>query len=66
MEDFYTEICNAEEISEEKEICERYSKDYKKVRACINYAMKMDMMSSNKNKDIFHQRIIFELQKKHL
>ena len=64
--DFYTEICDASEISQEKEICERYNKDYKTVRSCINHAMKIDMMSANSSREIFHQRIIAELKKHHL
>ena len=63
---FYTEVCNAQEPLEEKVICEKYNKNYKKVRNCINTAMKIDMMSSNNSKEIFHNRIINELQKHHL
>lgn len=63
---FYTEICNAKEFSEEKEICIKYNKDYKKVRACINHAMKIDMMSYNNSTEIFHRRIIEQLKSKGL
>jgi hypothetical protein len=66
MEDFYTEICQAKELADEKMICQKYQKDYQMVRKCINIAMKIDMMSSNTDIKVFHQRIIDQLKSRGL
>jgi len=59
---FYQEICEATELSEEREICQRYEKDFRKVRSCINAAMKEDMMSTNTSREVFHSRIVEKLK----
>lgn len=60
--EFYKEICNASELSEEKEICLRYDKGFKKVRSAINEAMKTHMMSCSNDIGVFQQMIIIELK----
>lgn len=62
-DEFYKEICNAEELEQEKEICARYNMNFKKVRTCINTAMKQHMMSSSNSREVFHSMIINELKR---
>jgi len=66
MNNFYTEICNAKELHEEKAICIKYDKDFKKVRKCINIAMKQHMMSSLTSTKDFHELIINHLNQNKL
>lgn len=61
-QNFYTQICNASELEEENLICKKFDKDFKKVRKCINTAMKQHMMSPSNSKEYFHKLIVAQLK----
>jgi hypothetical protein len=66
QEEFYKDICEASTREEEAKVCIAYHKPYRKVRTCIEDAIKEHGLSFQNDKVSFHKMIIKNLKNERL
>jgi predicted DNA-binding protein YlxM (UPF0122 family) len=66
LEEFYQKFMDCSEIDDEKTVCNKYNVNHEKCRAVLNHQMKIDMMSTNKSRQAFQERVINALKSKNI